>query len=139
MQRDKWATPECIYDPLNKEFKFTPGFDPCPIDWDPETHPDGLKIDWAPRTFVNPPYSKLRLWLKKASEECEKGKLVVLLIPASTDSHAFHKYVVDKGHKVRFIRGRVRFIQPNGIQNQRPHKRPSILVIMDGSSDKDLV
>lgn len=132
MSTDKWGTPTCVYDPLHKEFKFDE-FDPCPIDWEPGD-PDGLEIEWAPRTFVNPPYSQLRHWLKKASEECEKGKLVVMLIPNATDSHAFHKYVVNKGHTVRFIKGRVRFVHRDGFLTKNPFKRPSIVIVMNPNS-----
>lgn len=44
--------------------------------------------------FCNPPYGReLPKWIKKAHDEAEKGALVVMLIPARTDTRAFHDYI----------------------------------------------
>lgn len=128
MGNDKWGTPPEVYNKLNEEFQFD-AFDPCPLNWKPGD-PDGLAIDWAPRTFVNPPYSQTSRWLKKSARECKKGKLVVLLLNACTDTKYFHKYVLGLGHEVRFIRGRLRFIQLNGEPAPSSNTRPSIIIIM---------
>src|SRR6187431_3300737 len=87
---DDWATPEYILDPLNKEFDFN--FDPCPL----RANFDGLVIEWGERTFCNPPYSKglKPLFIQKAVEEKNKGKLVVLLLPVSTSTKLFHDIIL---------------------------------------------
>lgn len=125
---DKWATPPKVYEALDNEFGFD--MDPCPIDWAPETHANGLGIPWGTSTFVNPPYSKVSDWYKKAHEEWSLGgKRVVMLVNATTDTIAFHKYVVGSA-EVRFVKGRIRFIDP-----ERPgHKldsnpKPSLIII----------
>ena len=46
----RWGTPPALLEILDKQYAFTRKpdgslFDPCPIDWDPATHPDGLAID----------------------------------------------------------------------------------------------
>ena len=46
--KDNWATPKYIYDPLNKEFKFS--FDPCPLNHDISKW-DGLAITWGGGKF----------------------------------------------------------------------------------------
>jgi len=99
---DDWITPLNLYNKLNKEFNFN--FDPCPIN---NTF-NGLEIEWKSKNFVNPPYSQLKLWIEKAYKEYEKGKLVVMLIPARTDTIAFHKYIYNKA-EIRFIKGRLKF------------------------------
>ena len=122
---DKWMTPKELYDDLNTEFSFN--FDPCPIDWK-EGDADGLSIDWGTCSFVNPPYSKVAHWIKKAHDEWEKGKTVVMLINAITDTIAFHKYIYGKA-ELRFIKGRVTFIDPANPDKKAPNVKPSMLVI----------
>src|SRR3990167_4110032 len=96
---DDWSTPKDFYMALDAEFSFD--FDPCPIESYPKF--DGLKIEWGKRNFVNPPYSNLKAWCKKAYEEYLKGKLVVMLIPSRTDTIAWHDYVM-KAKEIRFIK-----------------------------------
>jgi len=122
---DKWATPQKLYDELNNEFKFN--FDPCPITWK-EGDLDGLSIDWGSSTFCNPPYSKVALWIKKAYDEWKKGKKIVMLINAITDTKAFHEYIYNKA-ELRFIKGRISFIDPNNPTKKQPNVKPSMLVI----------
>lgn len=58
-------------------------FDPCPIDWKPTTHKDGLTIPWKPATFVNPPYNDVSKWLEKGAMEAKAGNCSVFLIPVA--------------------------------------------------------
>jgi len=122
---DKWVTPDYIYQPLNREFNFD--FDPCPIDWE-EGMPDGLQIEWGLCNFVNPPYSNVNKWIEKADTECKKGKVVVMLINAITDTIAFHHYIYNKC-EVRFIKGRIKFINPLDTSKLSPSPKPSMIVI----------
>lgn len=101
---DNWSTPKVIYD----YFKFYNYFDPCPLN----SSFDGLKIDWQDKNFVNPPYSKIKEFVNKSIEEHKKGKFVVLLIPARTDTKYFRK-LVDYGCDIVFITGRLHFNESN--------------------------
>ena len=112
----EWRTPDAVFTPLHREFKFT--LDPC------STHSNallrkhyteaenGLEQDWSgERVFMNPPYGReVYAWTRKAREEAERGALVVGLLPASTDLAWWHDDVVGAGAEVRYIRGRVRFL-----------------------------
>jgi phage N-6-adenine-methyltransferase len=122
---DKWMTPPELYQKLNDEFHFN--FDPCPIDWE-EGGPDGLSVEWGTSTFCNPPYSNVAKWIKKASEEAAKGKRVVMLINAITDTKAFHDYIYNKA-EIRFIKGRVSFINPDEPDKRMPNVKASMIVI----------
>jgi len=122
---DKWATPQKLYDELHKEFNFN--FDPCPITWK-VGDTDGLSIEWGSSTFCNPPYSKVALWIKKAYDESKKGKKIVMLINAITDTKAFHEYIYNKA-EIRFIKGRISFIDPTNPTKKQPNVKPSMLVI----------
>src|SRR5258708_30170071 len=91
---DHWATPADTFAALNSEFHFN--YDPCPLGGT-----GGLTGTWGSRTFCNPPYSEIKLWVKKAYEESISGKLVVLLIPSRTDTLWWHEYIM-KATEIRF-------------------------------------
>lgn len=126
---DEWSTPPEFFKVLDAEFNFT--LDPCATE---ENHKcpeyftaseDGLSQSWAGhRVFVNPPYSRIRQWVEKAyTEGQKKGTLVVLLIPARTDTRYFHDFIYHRA-EVRFIKGRLKF---GNQKNSAPF--PSMLVI----------
>lgn len=122
---DKWITPKDLYDELNKEFNFN--FDPCPIDYN-ENSPNGLNIEWGSSTFCNPPYSLVKEFIKKAYDEWKKGKKIVMLINVITDTKAFHEYIYNQA-EIRFIKGRVKFINPDKPNIKTPNVKPSMIVI----------
>lgn len=127
---DQWSTPQDFFNELNREFKFT--LDPC-ADKDNTKcrkfytkEDDGLSQSWDDEiVFCNPPYGReISKWVKKASEA--KGGVVVMLIPARTDTKYFHEYIYHKA-EIRFIKGRLKFGQST---NSAPF--PSMLVVFCG-------
>lgn len=110
----EWATPWPLFRELDAEFHFD--LDPCSTHENAKCaahftqEEDGLLQDWGgKRVFCNPPYGReLPKWIKKAHDEAEKGALVVMLIPARTDTRAFHDYIYHQA-EIRFIRGRIKF------------------------------
>jgi len=107
---DNYATPPELYNELNKEFNFD--FDPCPYNENPITpETDGLLKDWGKSNFVNPPYSlKLKeSFIKKALQEQIRGNTSVFLIPVSTSTIIFHKYIQPFAKEIRFVKGRIKF------------------------------
>lgn len=109
-QSKHWATPKKLYEDLDKEFHFD--FDPCPYQHEPAPlfgNSDGLSEPWGSRTFCNPPYGReIGFWVKKAYDESQKGKLIVLLIPSRTDTKWWHRYIM-KADEIRFLEGRLHF------------------------------
>lgn len=122
---DKWATPPDLYKSLDDEFHFN--HDPCPIDWK-DGDADGLTTEWGTSTFVNPPYSKVAKWIEKAHAEWKKGKTIVLLINAVTDTIAFHKFIYGQA-EIRFLKGRIKFIDPTNPGKSQPSPKPSMIVV----------
>jgi site-specific DNA-methyltransferase (adenine-specific) len=128
-----WETPQDFFNQLNKEFNFN--LDPCAT---PETAKckrfftseiDGLKQDWGGAIiFCNPPYGReIKKWVKKCSEEGKKkNTVVVMLIPARTDTAYFHDYIYHKA-EIRFIRGRLKFKGKQAGSGSAPF--PSMIVI----------
>jgi phage N-6-adenine-methyltransferase len=128
---DKWQTPPTLLTSIKEEFG-NDLFDPCPITWAPGDQ-DALTIPWGARAFVNPPYSRVAEFVKKAAEEQAKGCTVVMLINVATDTRWFHEYIYGKPNvEVRFIKGRLKFINAQQPDKVAPAPRPSMLVIFRG-------
>ena len=118
---DEWATPKYIYNQAMEKGMF----DPCPL----SSSVDGLRIEWEKSNFVNPPYSNLKKWIEKSIEQAKKGKKVVLLIPARTDTKAF-KLLFEYGSTFTFITGRLRFNEASSAPF------PSMLVELTGGGSQ---
>ena len=71
---------------------------------------DGLRRPWTGRVFCNPPYGRaIAAWVAKAREAATTtADLVVLLVPARTDTRWCHEHVAHA--EVEFLPGRVRFV-----------------------------
>lgn len=127
---DEWSTPQELFDELNEKYHFD--LDPCA---DEANHKcslyytkeqNGLMQPWeGHNVFCNPPYGReIGKWVKRG---CEQGKLpntlVVMLLPARTDTKWFHDFIYGKAEIV-FLRGRLKF---GGSKNSAPF--PSMIVI----------
>ncbi len=125
---DAWATPQEVFDELNREFQFT--LDPCATKENATCkkfytkEDNGLLQSWeGERVFCNPPYGReIGKWVKKAYEASEGGATVVCLLPARTDTKWFHEYC--KQGEIRFIKGRLKFGEA---KNSAPF--PSMVVV----------
>lgn len=82
---------------------------------------------WAGRCWCNPPYGRqIGKWVEKAVKEVKRGvPLVVMLLPARTDTKWFHDYCLPYG-KIEFLRGRLKF---GGCENPAPF--PSMIVVFE--------
>lgn len=129
---DEWSTPLDLFNILNAEFSFN--LDPCSSDLNflCENHftkiDNGLVQNWSGyNVFCNPPYSDIKNWVKKCYDEFLKNNtLIVLLIPARTDTKYFHEYILPYA-EIRFIKGRLRF---GGSSQNAPF--PSIICVFRG-------
>ena len=127
---DAWATPKAFFAELDKEFHFD--LDPCADEFNHKCEKyytiadNGLLKEWGGhRVFCNPPYGReIGKWVEKAFRSNEDhGNLVVMLLPARTDTKWFHDYIYHKA-EIRFIRGRLKF---GDSKNSAPF--PSMVVI----------
>lgn len=116
------CTPIKFFNELDQEFHFD--LDPAATDKSAKCAryftpaDDGLTKDWGGcHVFCNPPSGKeIGDWVKKGYEESQKpGTIVVMLIPAKTDTSYFHDYILHgKASEIRFLRGRIRFTDEDG-------------------------
>lgn len=117
---DEWETPPELFTELDKEFRFN-----CDVAANKKNKKleyayftrehSALENPWGTRNWCNPPYSLVREFVAKAETEARKGHLTVMLIPARTDTRFFHDHIYQKRNvEVRFIKGRIKFINPDG-------------------------
>ena len=129
-----WETPQKLFDELDAEFHFT--LDAAASDSNHKCaryftqNDDGLRQNWGGETvFCNPPYGRnIAAWVIKCWQEAKQpGTIVVMLIPARTDTRYFHDFIYHQATEIRFIKGRLKF----GGQNN-PAPFPSMVVVFKG-------
>jgi phage N-6-adenine-methyltransferase len=124
---DLWATPQDLFDELDREFDFT--LDVCAVSenakcaayYAPEQN--GLEQEWRGVCWMNPPYGdEIAKWVQKAYASAQAGATVVCLVPARVDTGWWWNHC--RYGEIRFLRGRLRF---GGGENSAPF--PSAVVI----------
>lgn len=137
-KRDDWRTPRDLFDRLNAQY----GVFDLDAAANQENHlyykwlgPGGLcenalAVSWekhGSRVFCNPPYGRvIGKFIARAALAAEHDALVVMLLPARTDTAWFHTYCLPHG-KIEFLRGRLKF---DGQANSAPF--PSMIVVFGG-------
>lgn len=96
-------------------------FDPCPLNSNPEI--DGLTVDWADKTYCNPPYSDPLPWVLKGIEEHKKGKTIVFLLKFDSTTKVY-RALLDAGAHIIHIGERLH----HGHQYASPF--PSMLAVL---------
>lgn len=143
-----WGTPPEAFRPLHREFGF--GLDAAALRasallpwWLGPDHPDprrrdAFAIDWASaraggRTgrssvWLNPPYGRdMGRWISLA-RAWGAHVTVCAFILARTDTRWWHDEIDAHAAEVRFVRGRVKFIRPDGTPGDAA-PAPSVAVI----------
>jgi phage N-6-adenine-methyltransferase len=123
---DEWATPQDLFDALNRIFYFTS--DVCATRENAKCKKFYTKLDnalvrrWIDcMRFCNPPYSEISKWVDHALAQ-EQGDTIMLL-PSRTDTKWYHKLLSSPQAKIYPIKGRLKF---GGSTNSAPF--PSCIV-----------
>ena len=127
-----WRTPADFFDRLHAEFGFTldaaaSADNALCVSYFTQDD-DALRQDWTGSVWCNPPYGRtLGRWLAKARRSAESGSadVVVVLVPARTDTAWWHEHVM-RADEVRLVAGRLRF----SLGDQAPF--PCAVVIFSG-------
>jgi phage N-6-adenine-methyltransferase len=129
-ESDNWPTDPRLFAELDRKFGFNldvcasaENFK-CPRYFTAEV--DGLSQPWTGRVWCNPPYGHgIGRWIRKGWESVQSGEaeLVVLLVPAKTDTRWWHQWCVLG--EIRFFKGRLRFGE-----GKYPAPFPSALVVL---------
>ena len=134
--RADWETPKELFDRIDAIWRFdldaasSDANALCADHFTPET--DGLSRSWAGRrVWVNPPYGRdIGKWVAKAHQEAMAGAIVVMLLPARTDTRWWHDHVAH-ADEIVFLKGRLKFCL-GGVE-QGPAPFPSALVRFGGA------
>jgi phage N-6-adenine-methyltransferase len=130
---DNWSTPKDLFNQLHEMHEFDQDVaasssnylcdDWLGLDHIDESKRDGLIAPWTGHVWCNPPYGRgIKDWVLKASQHYD---LVVMLLPARTDTKWFHEIVLPNAD-VEFVKGRLKF---GGGQSPAPF--PSMIVRFD--------
>jgi len=91
---------------------------------------DALRQPWlGERVWVNPPYSNIEPWIRKAWLEHYAADLIVMLLPANrTEQQWWQRHVepyrdAEFGLRIEFLPGRMRFLR-RGATVVKPNERP---------------
>lgn len=141
IEKDEWRTPPELFAGLDFEFRFTLDVAAteenalCPRYLTAEEN--ALIQSWKEeRVFVNPPYRRgeLARWTRKAMLEACTGPIleratVVALLPATRTEQAWwHDYVLKPRAEIRWLRGRLHYLLPDGSRGSAA-SFPSVIVI----------
>lgn len=120
-ENDMWETPPDKLEEAMIKYDITLTLDVCATQqntkfnryFPPEVN--GLTQEWREDFFMNPPYSEINIWMRKAWEQHQKYNVnALILVFAKTSVKWWHEYVEGKG-EVHFQKGRIRFLL-NGIE-----------------------
>lgn len=96
---------------------------------------DGLTNSWVGRrVWINPPYSRglIDQCIEKAYNERNNAQIIVALIPASTETQWFQKFILPHCH-IEWLPRRVRFIDPaTGQPGQSPPSGSVVAIFKQG-------
>jgi hypothetical protein len=134
---DEWLTPPRILEALG-EFDL----DPCAAACRPwptaRCHyirdENGLAQPWKGRVWLNPPFSQFEPWLQKMADH---GNGVALL-PASTETGWFQRFVWPFASALLFLRGRPHFYDHGGNRAKGSCGWASVLVAYDNVHPRGL-
>lgn len=104
---------------------------------------DGLAQSWADEiVWCNPPYSKIKPWIRKAWAEHVDAVRIVMLLPANRTQQGWWQSMVEPFRdrpgsplEARFLPGRMHFLRPGQTAVQRGERPPfgCVLLIWDSS------
>lgn len=127
-----WLTPPSIINFLGGKFDL----DPCACEKFPNncainyfTEKDnGLNKSWKgyKDVFCNPPYDYISL--REYTKKCIEKKDAIMLIYARTDTELFQNYIFPNADSIFFIKGRLKFLDKNGIESKNAAGAPSCLI-----------
>jgi len=120
---DDYETPPTLFDQACINYQIRPTLDVCASEKNTKCKnfftekQDSLMYEWRETFFMNPPYSKVDRFMKKAYyQHLKHGIDGLILVFAKTDTKWWHNFVEDKA-EIHFIKGRIKFYK-NGFQTK---------------------
>ena len=117
---DEYGTPPLLFFEASKKFKISPKVDYAASDVNHlcdkyyTMKDNSLLQTWNESGYLNPPYSKVEQFMRKAYHSWKQNNIdLLILVYAKTDTKWWHNYVEGKA-EYHFIKGRVKFLDNNG-------------------------
>lgn len=148
--RDRTRTPQWLFDALDLEYGFsldaaalpetalcanylTPAIDALSVSWG-DYIPPGIRAPWA---WLNPPYSDIMPWVRKAMDERERGIGCVMLVPLDPTAEWYPDQSANEIRQIvgfydesgRWRSGRINFISAETGEEIRGNPKGSMLLI----------
>ncbi len=134
---DEWYTPAWVTDPLGR-FDLDPAAPTVPhrriADNEYDITVDGLSQPWQGRVWCNPPFSHLSVE-RFAERMAAHGDGIMLIFAQGFDARWFQDCVLAAASAILFLRGRVRFIGPDGRPSGSPPKGTLLVAYGDGNAE----
>ena len=131
---DDYGTPPSLYAQGCQKYEIFPTLDVCATEQNTKCRnfftekQDSLMYEWKETFFMNPPYSKVDKFMKKAYyQHLKHGIDGLILVFAKTDTKWWHSFVEDKA-EIHFIKGRIKFFK-DGYETKNSAPYPSCFLI----------
>lgn len=135
---EEWETPPAFFDYVDREFHFELDAAATPRNAKCARYltkvEDALVTPWSSdRVWLNPPYGRRIIgpWMKRAVHFGQQGATVVCLVHARTDTVFWHDFVMKYAREIRFVRGRLKFLDETGSKRTQA-TFPSVIVVFSG-------
>jgi phage N-6-adenine-methyltransferase len=135
--KDCWSTPEWLIEWTRAELGWSQfDFDPCAApdtakasDYISEETGDGLSLPWRGNAvWMNPPFSRQKRWLLKASRESRENRLkIAALVLPSFDAAYWRPAVWESAAELWMLEGRIAF-ERNGVPAHNSSSKSCIVV-----------
>lgn len=149
--KNKWRTPQSVFDKLNAEFNFgmdaaaSDGAQKCPIYIPPEV--DSLTTNWrdyaelfgvaGQPVWLNPPFNPMGVWADRAIEMfIEECMDVVIIGNSATDTKWFYN-LQEISAQVRFTRGRIGFVHPETDEEMNDNNKGQAIFVLSHTRKYD--
>jgi len=138
--KDSWQTPKSLFNKLDLEFNFScdvaANIDNSLCDFHYDQYDNAIIQQWFDNNWCNPPYSDITPWVNKAIEQHGCGRTIVMLAPADTSVKWF-KLAYESCNEIRFISGRISFINADTQKPVNGNNKGSVLFIWRGNAPKN--
>lgn len=135
--KDEWQTPLWLFERVQKHFGIVFDLDAAASDSNHlcanyfTKERSALTLPWdGEHVWCNPPYSLLKKFTEAMAQSADRNDFdsSVFLIPARTDTVAFHK-LADIASDILFLKGRIKFV---GAEHGAPFPSAIVRVLAEG-------
>jgi len=134
--QDEYGTPRDLFEKICQKYNIYPQIDICASDTNHVVdnyitkEQNCLNYDITKDFFMNPPYSKISMFMEFAyNQHIKNNVLCIILTYSKTGTKWWHQFVQDKADHIEFQKGRINFLNENGNQTKNPAPYDSAWII----------